>query len=117
MSKNALKFFLVFLLILFLNSSINKSLNTYSLVENNNLPAFDADPFIVIDDDTDFLAFPGYGNESHPYIIEGYNIIAKTTDDIGIYVTGTTKHFEIRNNDISYDNTVGDLGIAIIDVA
>jgi len=53
-------------------------------------------PFLI-SSDADFIAFgfPGFGNESHPYLIENYEIT--TTEQSGIFVTGTTKHFVIRN--------------------
>ncbi len=43
---------------------------------------------------TDY-GFPGIGTAEDPYVIEGYNIT--TTDENGIYITETTKHFIIRN--------------------
>ena len=83
---------------------------------DHSLPSINADPLIVIDEDSDFFAFPGYGNESHPYIIEGYDIVATTSDDIGILVANTTKHFEIRNNNIYSSAGEGDIGIFVVNV-
>ncbi|GAH42515.1 unnamed protein product, partial [marine sediment metagenome] len=52
---------------------------------------------ISIGSDDDFITygFPGSGNSTHPYIIENYNIT--TTNERGIYITGTHKYFLIRN--------------------
>ncbi len=50
---------------------------------------------IIIGSDLGFDFFPGHGIIESPYIIEGYNIT--TTDDYGIYISGTTKYFIIRN--------------------
>jgi parallel beta-helix repeat protein len=117
MNKKIIRSSLIFFIILFLATHNKIATNTNSLVETSNEPNLAADPLILIDDDTDFLAFPGYGNKSHPYIIDGFNIEAQTVDDIGIHVTGTTKHFVIRNNDLSSPAAQGDIGIAVIDVA
>ena len=62
------------------------------------------------DNFTDY-AFPGFGTLEDPYIIEGYSII--TTNEIGINIEGTSKHFVIRN---CYVNA-GRRGINIEDVA
>ncbi len=47
--------------------------------------------------DQDLLShnFTGYGNESHPFIIENFRI--STLSDVGIRISNTTKHFTIRN--------------------
>ncbi len=50
---------------------------------------------ISITSNSGFAVFPGSGTEEDPYVIEGYNIT--TTDENGIYITETTKHFIIRN--------------------
>ncbi|MHA1202232.1 MAG: right-handed parallel beta-helix repeat-containing protein, partial [Candidatus Heimdallarchaeaceae archaeon] len=50
---------------------------------------------ISITDDSGFSAFPGTGTEIDPYLIDGYNIT--TTSSMGIYISGTTKHFTIKN--------------------
>ncbi|MCG3222424.1 MAG: hypothetical protein H7641_13675, partial [Candidatus Heimdallarchaeota archaeon] len=94
MSKKIIKLILPFLLILFLIPYNEMTIRTNSLVNNNGLPTFQADPIIIIDDDTDFgpsgYNFPGSGSAIDPYIIEGFEIEAQTVDDIGILVTGTT---------------------------
>ena len=51
---------------------------------------------ISITSDSNFEVFPGSGTEVDPYIIEGYNIT--TTSDEGIYISGTTKYFIVRNS-------------------
>ncbi len=52
---------------------------------------------IEITNDSNFTdyGFPGYGNSTHPYIIENYEII--TANDTGILISQTTMHFLIRN--------------------
>ncbi|MHA1692944.1 MAG: right-handed parallel beta-helix repeat-containing protein, partial [Candidatus Heimdallarchaeaceae archaeon] len=50
---------------------------------------------ISITSDVELEVFPGSGTTEDPYVIEGYNIT--TTDDSGIYITGTTKYFTVRN--------------------
>ncbi len=66
---------------------------------------------ISITSDSDFEVFPGSGTEVDPYIIEGYNIT--TTSDEGIYISGTTKYFIVRNCYVDAE----DYGIYIYDVA
>jgi len=66
---------------------------------------------ISITSDSAFSVFPGSGTEEDPYLIENYNIT--TTSGDGVYITGTTKHFVIRN---CYINAQGS-GIYIYDVA
>ena len=69
-------------------------------------------PIEIINDDnfTDY-GFEGFGNETHPYIIEGYSII--TPETYGIYIDNTTKHFVIRYCYID----AHDYGIYIYDAA
>jgi len=87
-------------------------------LENNELPKLNYDPFIIIDEDSDFLAYPGDGNETHPYLIQGYDIL-RTLHPSGfplnccIIVANTTKHFIIQNNNINQ----GYSGIRIESVA
>ncbi len=69
-------------------------------------------PFqITHDDNFTHYGFSGYGNKSHPYIIEDYSIIS--SDAYGIYIERTTKFFVIRNCYID----VGENGIYILAVA
>jgi len=51
---------------------------------------------ITINSDSDFITygFPGYGNETHPYLIEEYNITSN--DQRGIYIRQTTFYFIIQ---------------------
>lgn len=55
---------------------------------------------IDINMDADFgpsgYNFTGYGNETHPYLIEGYNITSSTGNLIDI--SGTTVNFCVQNN-------------------
>ncbi len=69
-------------------------------------------PFNVTSDD-DFIShgFPGNGTEESPYIIEYFDI--KTSEDYGIFIEGTSKHFIIQNGYVdAYKN-----GIRIQNVA
>ncbi len=52
---------------------------------------------IIITNDKNFTdyGFPGLGTVEEPYIIENYNIT--TSNNEGIYINDTTKHFVIRN--------------------
>ena len=66
--------------------------------ENNYRPnSLDLTPHdsINVGSDSGFEVFPGTGTAENPYLIEGYNIT--TTDDNGIYISGTTKYFTVRN--------------------
>ncbi|MCE7740962.1 MAG: hypothetical protein GOP50_00765 [Candidatus Heimdallarchaeota archaeon] len=96
-----IKISIISFLILFLTTYGKMTTNTVSATIITPQPTINADPIIVIDDDSDFSIYPGYGNETHPYIIEGFDIEALTVDESGINITGTTVHFEIRNNDVS----------------
>ena len=66
---------------------------------------------ISIISDIGLKAFPGSGIEEDPFLIEGYNITASSST--GIFITGTTKYFTIRN---CYIETIS-LGINIDSVA
>jgi parallel beta-helix repeat protein len=114
--KKILTIIIVSSMLLLLSWQNQMVVNTRASVQNSFLPVLNADPMIVIDEDSDFSIYPGYGNESHPYIISGFDIEVPTDDDMGINITGTTMHFEIRNNDLSAI-TVGYIAISIVDVA
>ncbi len=53
---------------------------------------------INIDDNSDFLAlgFPGYGNKTHPYLIDGYNITGIGTEKL-ISINNTDVYFQVSN--------------------
>ncbi len=75
------------------------NINVQSSVEENDngstsLELSLHDP-ISITFDSFFEVFPGAGSVENPYIIEGYYI--KTTCGVGIYITGTTRYFTVRN--------------------
>ncbi|NPD87768.1 MAG: hypothetical protein HGN29_03545 [Asgard group archaeon] len=97
--KLAILFLIVLASLLFLNGE-RYTINVKMSVEpNDNLVTISSltpHPYILITDDGDFTSysFSGDGSESTPYLIENYNI---TTGSYGIYITGTTKHFKIRN--------------------
>jgi parallel beta-helix repeat protein len=72
----------------------------------------DHEPIIVWSDmDFEMYDFGGLGTENDPYIIENYRI--NTTADIGIQIRYTTKHFVIRNCEI----TAKSVGIEIDNAA
>lgn len=60
------------------------------------------DASLVIHSDSDFIThgFSGNGSSSNPYIIENLNLDANLT--YGIYINDTTKHFIIKNCNISH---------------
>ncbi len=67
---------------------------------------------IIITSNGDFSSqgWPGYGNSTHPYIIEGLNI---TADSVCISITGTTVYFEIRDCMISSGSSSSFNGIVL----
>ncbi len=113
LNLTALSFLIIFLF------SYNGTNFTLSKIEvATNQPILNADPLIVIDDDSDFSIYPGYGNETHPYIIEGFEFEAPTEDDIAINITGTTAYFLIRNNEFRAEGFGRGLyGIYLKDIA
>ncbi len=96
---------LVILFSIRVETELDITLNNYyhvtkTDVRNVQIPiSFDFTPHvpieIVSDDNFTDYGFPGSGNTTHPYIIENY--IITTTDYAGIYISGTTKYFLIRN--------------------
>ena len=85
--KKILTIIIVSSMLLLLSWQNQMVVNTRASVQNSFLPVLNADPMIVIDEDSDFSIYPGYGNESHPYIISGFDIEVPTDDDIGINIT------------------------------
>jgi len=69
---------------------------TYQLTNPAIRSLVPRDPIVIVNDDnfTDY-GFLGSGSSGEPYIIENYEII--TSNDTGIYINGTTKHFVVRN--------------------
>ncbi len=70
------------------------------------------EPISIVSDDnfTDY-GFPGFGNISHPYIIENYNI-TDSLNHTSILIQTTTKHFLIQNCFLSTEG----YGIFITDI-
>ena len=73
--------------------------------------------YISSDDDFDIQAaaesWEGGGNSTHPYIIEGYEI---SYDVHNIFISGTSRHFIIRNCNLIPDINPGiNVGIYILD--
>jgi len=56
---------------------------------------------IVGDGELAANASSGYGNSTHPYTIENYNITLSETNILGIEIYNTSKHFVIQNCTIS----------------
>ncbi len=58
------------------------------------------DPITITHDGMfSYYSLPGNGTEVNPYIIENYHIVADVMeDDYGIYISGTSSYFVIRNN-------------------
>ncbi len=89
----------VLLLLMFLLVSYLSSINFQITAEKRDcfLPSLGLTPHgpIYINSNSGLEAFPGNGTVENPYIIENYEII--TSDDYGIFIGYTSKHFIIRN--------------------
>ena len=81
-----------FLLIL----SILISISVPLIIRYRNRIPSDGTIRITSDDDFYKYSFTGDGTKNNPFIIESRNI--KNTENIGILIKDTTKHFIIRNN-------------------
>lgn len=86
--------------VLILTMGINSMTTTaISNQQNSNSISFFYTPHTPIkithDDNFTHYGFPGEGTSENPYIIEGYNITS--TNEDGICVTYTTKHFVIKD--------------------
>ena len=78
-----------------IESSTISMLTTSSTIVDLSLVTHE--PIIIINDaNFSDYGFPGSGTETHPYIIDGYNIT--TTDYYGIYVEYVTSFFIIKNS-------------------
>ncbi len=75
-------------------SSMRTNATTVSYDPLSNSSFTTHDP-ISITSDSELEVFPGSGTEEDPYVIDGYNIT--TSNDSGIYISGTTKYFAVRN--------------------
>lgn len=114
--KKKISLIVITILVLVFLFPIQQHNFTSSLNSSILFPTQNADPIIIIDEDSDFIGYPGYGNESHPYIIQGKDIEVGT-DEFGITVANTTKYFEIRNNQISrFESSSDTYGIRIKNV-
>lgn len=99
MQKKTAYIFCILLLFSFCNFVF---IETYSFHESNNkveLKSYIEHEPIEILNDTAFslYGFEGTGTEEDPYVIENYKIESFDFLSNGIYVTGTTSHFIIRN--------------------
>ncbi|MFW9853061.1 MAG: nitrous oxide reductase family maturation protein NosD [Candidatus Thorarchaeota archaeon] len=109
---------LVFFIGLFFISIICKKSNISAIEEGNQSEKYQVASltphlpfFITHDDNFTHYGFSGFGNKTHPYIIEDYSITS--SDAYGIYIENTTKFFIIRNCYID----AGEIGIYILDIA
>lgn len=105
--KNYKSYFLVLILSLYTSSLIfeknqfenqlnNSQINQANFsVMNNNQMSYQSPVVITSDTELAENAVKGSGNDEDPYIIENLKIKAYISN--GIYITGTTKHFVIRN--------------------
>ncbi len=89
----------ILILLVLILSIYASNINVQISAEDNNYrsSSLELTPHdsIEITSDSDFEVFPGTGTVEDPYLIEGYNIT--TTDYNGIYITGITKYFIVRN--------------------
>ncbi len=94
MKEKSIRNYLALLFILGVLASIS-----FSTLETNSNISFAPSSSIYITSDTDFgpsgYNFPGAGSVGNPYRIE--NLEITTTNQSGIYITGTTSHFIIQN--------------------
>ncbi len=94
--RTAIGLIVTAVLILNLGQGTTKGIQTIEKNEINlSLSSLIPHDSISITSDEDFSVFSGTGTYEDPHIIEGYNIT--TTSFRGIYITGTTKHFIVRN--------------------
>ncbi|MFW9852674.1 MAG: right-handed parallel beta-helix repeat-containing protein [Candidatus Thorarchaeota archaeon] len=89
---------LIVLFAFLLSNQHNYTKSVDTIFTNKTLILTDHVP-IEIDSNSDFetLGCPGDGSLDDPYIIENYNIESTGALSYGIYITGTTAHFIIRN--------------------
>ncbi|NVM29167.1 MAG: right-handed parallel beta-helix repeat-containing protein [Candidatus Helarchaeota archaeon] len=89
---------LIFAISLFLVAFISiKYENRLSIDSPNVELRSKTDTPIFIDGNGGFSGYPGYGNKTHPYLIENYVINASGFDKSGIEIQNTDAHFVIRN--------------------
>ena len=100
--RGAASLLFVVTLILLLSSTLTYNMYYANKQKNMNktvLPSGDivhSPVFIDSDDDFGTLGFPGVGSSGNPYRIENY-LIDGTATEHGIYISGTTVHFTIKN--------------------
>ena len=99
---------IVVVLILFsysITSQNNSILENYNQHNDEITLHYTPHESIIIDHDDDFIdyGFSGNGSSANPYIIENYYI--STSEEYGIDIEFTSKHFIIRNCYITADQT------------
>jgi len=84
------------------------------------LPSYTPHGVINIFNDTDFAtqaaseSWPGSGNETHPYLIQGYSI--NTDVEVSVYIQDVTAYFEMRDCLISSSTHQNVGGVQLINV-
>ena len=73
----------------------NNQKNPEIVIKTNSNLSVKADPPILISGDGGFVTFPGFGNKTHPYLIEDFIISASGTHCI--WIENTTAYFIVRN--------------------
>ena len=69
-------------------------------INNDFTLNINADDYVDINGDGGFSGYPGYGNSTHPYIIEDLIIIGNQTQPC-ISIQNTNAHFIIQNCNVS----------------
>jgi parallel beta-helix repeat protein len=116
MRRNGMNFLVISLLTIilavspFIGVAVLGPNHDISRSEKTSITSYTPHSPIVIDDDTDFVSqgWPGYGNKTHPYLIEGLEI---TSSDVCIQISGTSVWFAIINCNITTDGFYGNFGV------
>lgn len=90
-----------------------KQQNEVMNIKVSTTSSYSAHDPIVIASDADFISqgWPGYGNETHPYLIENLEI---TSDDVCIQISWTTAWFVIDNCNLTMDTYSGSFGVCLV---
>ena len=99
------------------NPMLNQELVQSNEVDVNKVRYYTIRSEIYVVDNTQLesVSSSGYGNSSHPYIIEGWSITSSSANCI--YIRSTTSYFTIRNCWLSGNSIPGVKGIYIDSVA
>lgn len=123
--KNSVSIYTVLLLVLIITLSANSNITYHGepeliVVQNVGIPvgipaSLTPHGPVIINNNRDFdnQGWPGYGNSTHPYIIEDLNI---TAVGVCINIADTTAFFEVRDCVISSAGGSWDVGIHLYNV-